>query len=94
MPASDHDLKQFAGRIRPFFEAELRDSAEELAFGIARNIGIYAKLLRPDTTLAQVLGWLRAVQPSASALNHVKWNPEMPTYHDLVLAHARDRQAA
>jgi len=70
---TDHDLGHLAARVRPFFEAELRDTAEHLALQIARLIGIYAKLLRPDTTLTQIFAWLRAVDRTSRSRDEVEW---------------------
>ena len=70
---TDHDLGHLAARVRPFFEAELRDTAEHLALQIARLIGIYAKLLRPETTLTQVFAWLRAVDQTSRSRDEVDW---------------------
>jgi len=71
MTSTDHDLRLLAARVRPFFEADLHDTAEDLAFDLARHVGIYTKLLRPDTTLTQIFAWLRAVDRSASARDDV-----------------------
>jgi len=68
---TENELRLFAARVRPYFDAELRDTAEDLAFEIARHVGIYTKLLRPETTLTQIFGWLRAVDRSATSRDDV-----------------------
>jgi acyl carrier protein len=57
MPISDKDLASFAARIRPHFEPELRDAAEELALRIAYLAGARVKLLRPETTVRELREW-------------------------------------
>ena len=52
------DLRAFAARIRAHFEPPLQDIAEEFALLIARTAGSRTKLLRPDTTLDEILSWL------------------------------------
>ena len=59
-------------------EPELADALLELgdetdAPKIARLIGIYAKLLRPETTLTQVFAWLRAVDQTSRSRDEVDW---------------------
>jgi hypothetical protein len=68
---TEDELGPYAARVRPFFDAELRDTAEELALQMARHIGIYTKLLRPDTTLTQILAWLRASDRTATSRDDV-----------------------
>jgi len=73
MSVTDDDLKLFAARIRPHFEPEFRDIAEELALGIARCVGTKAKLLRPDTSLEQIFEWIRTTEPFPTSLEQVEW---------------------
>ena len=54
MTISNEDREVFAARIRPHFEPDMRDIAYELALGIARCVEVKAKLLRPETTFAEV----------------------------------------
>jgi hypothetical protein len=70
---SDQDLTLFAARIRPHFEPELRDIAEELALGIARSVGARAKLLRPDTTFEEIFRWFHSTEPFPTSLDQVEW---------------------
>jgi acyl carrier protein len=62
MTIIESDVERFAGRVRPYFEPELREIAFELAMGIAEHIGVKTKLLRPDTTLEQIFEWFRAAE--------------------------------
>jgi hypothetical protein len=48
----------YAARIRPHFPPELRDTAFSLALPIARVVGVRAKLLRPETTIDEIIEWL------------------------------------
>jgi hypothetical protein len=48
----------YAARIRPHFPPELRETAYTLALPIARAAGAKAKLLRPETTIDEVLVWV------------------------------------
>ena len=61
MAITEHDLELYARRVRVLFPRELRDVAEELALAIARWAGAQTKLLRPQTTLQEILSWLGAV---------------------------------
>jgi hypothetical protein len=70
---TDQDLKIFAARIRPHFEPDLRDIAEDLALGIARCVGAKAKLLRPDTTLVEIFEWFHTTEPFPTSLDQVEW---------------------
>jgi hypothetical protein len=58
MAISETDVEMFAARIRPYFPPELRDTAFSLALSIARVLGAKAKLLRPETTLDEIIEWL------------------------------------
>ena len=71
MKNPDRDLHDLAARVRPFFAEGLRDPAEELALELARHLGIYTKLLRPDTALTQIFAWLRAADRSAASRDDV-----------------------
>jgi hypothetical protein len=94
MNTTDSDLKAFAARVRPFFELEMRDTAEDLAFEIACQVGIYAKLLRPDTSLAQILAWLRAEELALDIPDALASTPDSTTFRDLVELRARDQRPA
>jgi acyl carrier protein len=52
------DLQALAARIRAHFEPPLQDIAEGFALQIAPTAGLRAKLLRPETTLDEILSWL------------------------------------
>jgi len=58
MAITDTDVELYAARIRPHFLPELRETAYSLALPIARVVGIKAKLLRPDTTIDEILKWI------------------------------------
>ena len=58
MGITDTDIEMFAARIRVYFPADLRDTAFDLAFSIARIVGPKAKQLRPETTLHEIIEWL------------------------------------
>jgi acyl carrier protein len=73
MTFSDQDLELFAARIRAHFDPELRQTAYQLALGIARCVGEKSKLLRPETTLAELFSWFDNVGPFASSLDQVEW---------------------
>jgi hypothetical protein len=90
---SEAELRSFAARVRPYFAAELRDIAEDLALEIARHVGIYAKLLRPDTPLDQILAWLRAADAPATLLEAARGRPPA-TFLALVESRAHDLRAA
>lgn len=72
MSISDEDLEAFAARIRPHFEPELRDDAQELAMILASSVGAEVKTLRPETTLAQLLDIIKQAEGSSS-LDQVEW---------------------
>jgi acyl carrier protein len=74
MAVTEHDVEQFAARIRLHFATQLRDVAFDLAFGIAKVVGSKAKLLRPETTLDEILAWLKDERPFlSSSLDQVEW---------------------
>ena len=58
MAITETDVELYAARIRPHFPPELRETAYALALPIARVVGAKAKLLRPETTLDEILEWL------------------------------------
>jgi hypothetical protein len=58
MAVSEADLELFAARIRLHFEPELRDAAYALALPLALACGARIKSLRPETTLAEIRGWI------------------------------------
>jgi hypothetical protein len=58
MSVSEEDLELFAARIRLHFEPELRDAAYALALPLALVCGARIKSLRPETTLAEIRGWM------------------------------------
>ena len=64
MAITEEDLHLYARRVRPHFPMELRDVAEELALGIARRAGSKTKLLRPESSLEEILSWM-GVSPAA-----------------------------
>ena|SRR6186713_1852211 len=71
MAVTQHDIEQFAARIRPHFPPQLRDIAFDLAHAIARVVGARVKLLRPETTLAEIFAWL--AESDSSSLDQVEW---------------------
>jgi hypothetical protein len=58
MAITETDVELYAARIRPHFPPELRETAYLLALPIARVVGAKAKLLRPETTIDEILEWL------------------------------------
>ena len=58
MAITEADVELYAARIRPHFPPELREAAYSLAIPIARIVGPKAKLLRPETTIDEILDWL------------------------------------
>jgi hypothetical protein len=58
MAITETDVELYAARIRPHFSPELRETAYLLALPIARVVGGNAKLLRPETTIDEILEWL------------------------------------
>jgi hypothetical protein len=59
MAITETDVQMFAARIRAYFPPELRESAFSLALAIAHVVGPKAKSLRPETTLDEIIEWLR-----------------------------------
>jgi hypothetical protein len=58
MAITETDVDLYAARIRGHFPPELREPAYSLALHIARITGTKAKLLRPETTIDEILEWL------------------------------------
>jgi hypothetical protein len=58
MAITEADVEMFAARIRAYFPPELHDTAFSLALSIARIVGPRVKLLRPETTLDEIIEWL------------------------------------
>jgi hypothetical protein len=58
MAITEADVEMFAARIRPYFAPDLRDTAFSLALSIARVVGAKVKVLRPETTLDEIIEWL------------------------------------
>ena len=58
MEITEADIELYAARIRPHFPPELRETAYTLALSIARTAGATSKLLRPETTLEEILIWV------------------------------------
>ncbi len=73
MTVTQQDLELYAARVRPHFAAELRDSAYELALGIAQCVGAKAKSLRPETTMREIFEWMNAVEPFPTSLDQVEF---------------------
>ena len=74
MAVTEHDIEQYAARIRLHFAAELRDVAYDLAYGIAKLVGPKVKSLRPETTLDEILSWLQEDNPfPTGSLDQVEW---------------------
>ena len=74
MAVTEHDIEQYAARIRLHFAPQLRDVAYDLAYGIAKLVGAKVKSLRPETTLAEILHWLQEDNPFPSdSLDQVEW---------------------
>lgn len=71
MAVTEHDIEQFAARIRAHFAPELRDIAFDFAHSIARLVGARAKLLRPETTIAEVFAWVS--ESDSGSLDKVEW---------------------
>jgi acyl carrier protein len=60
MTLTKQDLDAFATRICAHFEPRLQDVAEELARHVAGFAGSQAKLLRPETTLDEIVTWAKS----------------------------------
>jgi acyl carrier protein len=74
MAIDDDDIYLFASRIRPHFPPELRETAFELAYAIARFAGVKAKELRPETTLDEILAWMKLEWPQPKdSLDAIEW---------------------
>ena len=58
MAVTETDVEMYAARIRVHFPPELREIAFSLAVPIARVVGAKAKLLRPETTIDEIIEWL------------------------------------
>ncbi len=71
MAATEHDIEQFAARIRLHFAPELRDIAFGFAHSIARLVGPRAKLLRPETTIGEIFAWVS--ESDSGSLDKVEW---------------------
>lgn len=71
MALTEHDVEQFAARIRLHFAPELRDIAFDFAHCIAGLVGARVKLLRPETTIAQISAWVS--EADSSSLDMVEW---------------------
>lgn len=67
MAITEHDIEQFAARIRLHFEPELRDIAFDLAHAFARVVGSKVKLLRPETRIAEIFSWVSEPEPESSS---------------------------
>jgi len=70
MAITEHDIEQFAARIRLHFEPELRDVAFDLAHAFARVVGAKVKLLRPETRIAEIFSWVS--EPESGSLDQVE----------------------
>jgi hypothetical protein len=71
---TEHDVEQFAARIRLHFESHLRDIAYELALGIGSIVGPKVKMLSPETTLKEIVDWIKEHGPiSANSLDRIEW---------------------
>ena len=64
MPVDQQDVAAWAARIRPHFSAPHQDTAEAAAFWIATSVGSKVRDLRPDTSMATVLSWLKSAPHS------------------------------
>ena len=62
MPVTERDIEAWAARIRPHFPATQQDIAEIAARVIAAEVGPNVKALRPDTSMATVMSWLKETQ--------------------------------
>jgi acyl carrier protein len=71
MAVTEHDVEQFAARIRLHFEPALRDIAFDLARAIARVVGSQVKLLRPETKIAEIFAWVS--ESDSGSLDKVEW---------------------
>lgn len=71
MAVTEHDVEQFAARIRLHFEPELRDIAFDCAHSIARLVGARVKLLRPETPIAEIFAWVS--ESDSGSLDKVEW---------------------
>jgi hypothetical protein len=58
MAVTETDVELYAARIRAHFPSELKETAFQLAYSIARIVGPQAKQLRPETTFDEVIEWL------------------------------------
>jgi len=71
MAITEHDIEQFAARIRLHFEPDLRDVAFDLAHAVSRVVGARVKLLRPETTIAEIFSWVS--ESDSGSLDKVEW---------------------
>jgi hypothetical protein len=91
MAVSEEDLELFAARIRLHFEPELRDAAYRLALPLALACGARIKSLRPETTLAEIRGWMG--MPEGSPGNAVLRDEAMSLFTEIRLATRASRSA-
>src|SRR6185312_8496505 len=68
---TEHDNEQFAARIRSYFEPDLRDVAFDLAHAVSGVAGARVKLLRPETRIAEIFGWVS--EADSGSLDKVEW---------------------
>ena len=74
MTINELDVELFAARVRLHFSPELRETAFEVAYAIARVAGPKVKSLTPETTLDQILDWVKGEWPVPSdSLDLVEW---------------------
>jgi acyl carrier protein len=71
MAITEHDIEQFAARIRLHFAPELRDIAFDFAHSIAGLVGVRVKLLRPETTIDEIFAWVS--ETDSGSLDKVEW---------------------
>ena len=72
MAITERDIELFAARIRPYFAPEHRAIAYELAYGLARLLGPRVKQLTPDTTYAELIGWIDGEKAFGGSLERVE----------------------
>jgi hypothetical protein len=72
MPVTDRDLDAWAARVRPYFDPKLQDIAEAAAGVLVRAVGSRIKQLRPETPMAEVVGWLKDENRRSTSLDWVE----------------------
>lgn len=78
MATTEQDIELLAARVRLHFSPELRDTAYELAYAVAKVVGPKVKRLTPNTTIDEIFGWIREEWPyPTESLDQVEWTMAM-----------------